>query len=140
MALSSTSAAMHTALATSLALVSHAHSQVLSPDEPMISACTAPAPAEAQPFSGIVLEVLDGRAICVAQGPTPDQWIRVRLATRAGRDGRAILMAACFAKRVTCKTKRLLNQGVAADCMIDGVSLTDILDRPDVVAEASEWR
>jgi hypothetical protein len=37
--------------------------------------CRAPAPAVGQTVSGPVLHVIDGRTLCLAQGPTPDQWI-----------------------------------------------------------------
>jgi hypothetical protein len=41
--------------------------------------CRAPAPAVGQTVSGPVLHVIDGRTLCIAQGPTPDRWIALRI-------------------------------------------------------------
>jgi hypothetical protein len=38
-----------------------------------------PRPPSGQTVSGPVLHVIDGRTLCIAQGPTPDQWIPLRI-------------------------------------------------------------
>ncbi len=51
--------------------------------------------------AGPVLDVPSDGVICVALGPRPEQWVRVRLAGTEVVD-RKRLMAAAFSKRVDC--------------------------------------
>ena len=75
------------------------------PTRPSLAvACTAAAPDRGQEISGPVLEVIDGRTLCVALGPTPDQWVRVRLADVGPDASRAALVAAVFARQLDCMT------------------------------------
>lgn len=107
---------------------------------PAPAACTADAPAQGSPFTGTVLQVIDGRTLCVAFGPTPDRWVRVRL-TDAG-DGlpRGALMASAFAKEVTCVASAAEGDGVAAVCTADGRSVGRAASDADAVAQAADWR
>jgi hypothetical protein len=69
---------------------------------PQIADCSARPPAPGQAFSGAVLQVIDGHTLCVALGPTPDLWVRVRIADASPQSTRQALMVAVFAKSVTC--------------------------------------
>lgn len=51
--------------------------------------------------AGPVLDVPEAGVICVALGPRPEQWVRVRLASAETLD-RKRLMAAAFSRRVDC--------------------------------------
>ncbi|HXQ46827.1 MAG TPA: hypothetical protein VN806_09435 [Caulobacteraceae bacterium] len=81
--------------------------------------CTAPAPERGAAFSGPVLQVIDGRSLCVAEGPTPASWVRVTLAGAPDRGDRSDLMTAAFARRVTCVVDQRNEDGVLARCTID---------------------
>lgn len=94
--------------------------------KPILADCTAAAPAAGQSFSGPVLQVIDGRTVCVALGPTPDQWVRVTLADARAAEARDALMAAAFARDVDCTTVRTGPDGVTAICRSDGASIADI--------------
>jgi len=85
--------------------------------------CTAPAPVAGQPFVGPVLQVLDGRTVCVALGPTPDQWIEVDLADGKAAVSRPALMRAVFAQRIVCVADRAGGRRVVAHCGLGGVSV-----------------
>ena len=111
-----------------------------NPHPLIVAGCTAAAPGPGQAFSGTVLEVIDGATLCVAQGATPDQWILVRLSGQAGARSRSTLMAAAFAKRLTCVAGRASAHGVVAQCAIDGVDLGVVSDAPAVVLDAKAWR
>ena len=85
-------------------------------------ACTAAAPDPGQEISGPVLEVIDGRTLCVALGPTPDQWVRVRLADGAPDASRAALVAAVFARKLDCMAISPDADGARAVCLLGGRS------------------
>ena len=103
--------------------------------------CRAPAPAAGQTISGPVLHVIDGRTLCLAQGPTPDQWIPVRisLAVATLPDDRERLMAATFAQSLTCK---ITGGGAVkvATCSVAGRSLDALLAEPATITQAKAWR
>ena len=94
-----------------------------TPPTRMVAECTAPAPLAGEPFAGPVLQVVDGRTVCVALGPTPDQWIRVDLADGKDATPRDALMGAVFAQRIVCVSDRSNGQGVVAHCALDGISV-----------------
>ena len=103
--------------------------------------CGAPAPAAGQIVSGPVLHVIDGRTICIAQGPTPDQWVplQITLAVPALPVDRERLMAAAFAQSLACQVtggghvKR-------ATCTVAGRPLDVVLTAPATVTQAKTWR
>jgi hypothetical protein len=136
--------AMLAMLALTVAAASGAYGQTVHGDGSVPrrspAPCSAPPPRKGEVFSGPVLEVLDGRTLCVAQGPTSDRWIQVQLPASAGRGDRGGLMAAAFAKRVTCVARRVLDQGVAADCAIEGVALTDRMRDETLLADGKDRR
>ena len=85
-------------------------------------ACSAPAPAPGAEVSGPVLQVIDGRTFCLAEGPMPASWLKVTLAGGADAGDRLGLMAAAFARRVTCVVYQRSDDGVVARCAIDTAS------------------
>ena len=87
-----------------------------------------------------MLQVIDGRTLCVAKGPTPDQWVQVRLSDVHDRGGRAALMAAAFAKDVVCGTTSRDGQGVVGRCILGGASLGQLVQSEEIHAQAASWR
>ena len=109
-------------------------------EAPAAAACTAAPPARGQSFSGTVLQVIDGRTLCVASGPTPDKWVRVRLSDADPSLPRGALMAAAFAREVTCVADLPDAGGVTAVCIVDGQSVGRAAASPDATAQAAAWR
>jgi hypothetical protein len=101
--------------------------------------CGAPRPAQGQVFQGVILHVFDGATFCLAQGPTPDRWIRVRL-SGGGAPGREALMAAAFARPVSCVASGGAGESVQAACSISGVNLAARSRDPAVLSQAVNWR
>ncbi len=103
--------------------------------------CRAPAPAVGQTVSGPVMSVIDGRTLCVAQGPTPDRWIPLRISpsVTALPSDRERLMAAAFAQSLNCK---ITGGGSvkAANCTLAGRPLEALLAEPATIIEAKTWR
>ncbi len=114
--------------------------QTAPPRVSIVAACTAAAPAEGASISGPVLQVIDGQTLCVAKGPTPDQWVRVRLADVYDRENRSALMAATFAKDVICNVERRDDEGVVGRCSIDGAPLTQVVASAPAQVQAASWR
>ena len=106
----------------------------------IVAACTAAAPAAGASFSGPVLQVLDGRTLCIAQGPTPDRWIQVRLADVHDREARGALMAAAFARNVSCRAIRRDGDGVVASCNLSGAPLGQVAGSDAATVQAASWR
>lgn len=92
------------------------------PAVPHLARCAAAAPAPGQALDGPVLQVIDGQTVCVALGPTPDQWVRVTLSGSAGVT-RDQLMAAAFARDVECSVLKRGSSSVVAACSADGIPL-----------------
>jgi hypothetical protein len=103
--------------------------------------CRAPAPAVGQTVSGPVLHVIDGRTLCLAQGPTPDRWIALRIspAWTALPADRQRLMAATFSRSLTC---RITGGGAVktATCTLAGRPLEALLTEPATITQAKTWR
>jgi hypothetical protein len=103
--------------------------------------CHAPAPAIGQTVSGPVLHVIDGRTLCLAQGPTPDRWIPLRIAPAAPAlpIDRERLMAAAFSRSLTC---RITGDGPVktATCTLAGRPLEALLSEPATITQAKAWR
>lgn len=109
-------------------------------EAPAAATCTAAPPARGQSFSGTVLQVIDGRTLCVASGPTPDQWVRVRLSDADASLPRGALMATAFSREVTCVAGLPDAGGVTAVCIVDGQSVGRAAASPDATAQAADWR
>ncbi|HWA63074.1 MAG TPA: nuclease [Caulobacteraceae bacterium] len=105
-------------------------------EEPV--ACTAPAPAAGAVFAGPVLQAADGGSVCVALGPSPDQWVAVRLAD-APQAPRGALMAAAYGKRVVCLAESSGSGATLAHCAVDGTSVGKLAGGLGVI-EAAAWR
>lgn len=103
--------------------------------------CRAAAPIAGQTVSGPVIHVIDGRTLCVAQGPTPDQWIALRISPEmtALPADRERLMAAAFSQSLTCK---VTGGGPvkSATCTLAGRPLEGLLAEPAMVTQAKAWR
>jgi len=110
------------------------------PGRPPMAACTAAVPAPGVSFSGTVLQVIDGRTLCVAAGPTPADWVRVRLTDAPADQDRGALMAAAFARSVVCVATSADEDGARGVCLADGRSVAAAAHDPDAVAEAAAWR
>lgn len=103
--------------------------------------CRAQAPAAGQTITGPVLHVIDGRTLCLAQGPTPDEWIPVRISSAVATlpADRERLMAATFAQSLTC---RITGAGAVkvATCTVAGRPLDALLTEPATLTQAKAWR
>ncbi|MEI9963856.1 MAG: hypothetical protein WDM92_03325 [Caulobacteraceae bacterium] len=106
----------------------------------IVAACTAETPQAGAVFSGTVLQVIDGRTLCVAQGPAPRDWVLVRLADVQDRRARGALMAASFARKIDCTAGRRQGGGVLATCAADGVTLGELTRTDAVKAAGRAWR
>jgi len=107
---------------------------------PSLAACSAAPPVRGESFSGTVLQVIDGQTLCVARGPTADQWVRVRLTDAGAANPRGALMAAAFAKAVVCVAAAAEAEGVAGVCIANGRSVGRAAAEPDATAQAADWR
>ena len=96
-----------------------------------------PAPAELlrQPFSGRVTYVGDGDSLCVALGPSPSEWVEVRLEDfyapeldEAGGDAaKANLSRLVMGRSLTCYPAKQSYDRIVATCMLSGRSVGDML-------------
>ena len=102
--------------------------------------CGARIPAAGEPFAGPVLHVIDGRTLCVAQGPAPSQWIRVTLADAPAGNPRSVLMAMAFARRIVCVAKAVDEDGAVATCGLAEAPLKSLIASPGLRAEGVFWR
>lgn len=104
--------------------------------------CRAPAPAVGRTVTGPVLHVIDGRTLCVAQGPTPDHWIPLRISPNAPAlpVDRERLMAATFSQSLTCRITGAQGAVKIASCTVGGRSLEALLTEPATITQAKTWR
>jgi len=103
--------------------------------------CRAPAPAVGRTVSGPVLHVIDGRTLCLAQGPRPDQWIPLRItpAAPALPVDRQRLMAATFSQSLTCRITGDRGPVKSAICTVSGQALDTLLTEPATITQAKAW-
>jgi hypothetical protein len=108
----------------------------------ILAACTAPPPEVGQVFQGVVLQVMDSRTFCVAQGPTPDAWIRVTIDPGPAGSTRETVMAASFGRMVSCiAIDAPVAGGVGAHCDTrEGEPLDQLLNTGHVRQAALSWR
>jgi len=110
--------------------------------------CSAPVPAPGTEVHGPVLDVLDGRRLCVGLGATPDRWLEIELAdpalTRAselaGGNPRGALMAAAFAQNVTCTVSETQGGRALGACRLDGASVSELAMKPQAIRDSAGWR
>lgn len=110
------------------------------------SACGAPIPPEGVSFSGPVLQVIDGERLCVATGPSPQDWIEVRpvglrpAAALPAAQARALLMSATFSRRLDCVAGQRIGEAVAAVCTVEGGALPAEMQAARARPGWTEWR
>ena len=112
--------------------------------------CTGSPPPAGTVIRGPVLEVEDGRTLCLALGETPDQWVRLTLAdapvanpvrrvafSTAQDNPRGTLMSVAFAQNLDCR----IEQGDQAVCTLDdGRSVGALLKTRTAQAAGRDWR
>ena len=91
----------------------------------------ASASASASSCSNMAHEPRGERA---ALGPSPSTWLPVLLPHPAAT--RSALMAAAFAKNATC----IIGASGVGDCLIDGKSLAEELERVEILPTCAPWR
>lgn len=107
---------------------------------PVPAHCGAKAPAAGQSLTGTVLEVIDGRSICVAQGPLPSQWIRLELQDSRDASARSAVMAAVFARKLDCVVVANGAAGVVARCTLAGAPVGQVIGSAANREAATAWR
>jgi hypothetical protein len=127
-----------------LAAASHAQSLRPSADASHaagpVAVCSAPSPASGQRFTGTVLQVIDGETLCLAQGPTPADWIRVSVAGAPRDARRSALAAAAFGRVLSCVALRDSPSGVVADCAVAGAAVNQLIMTKAVRLQGQSWR
>jgi micrococcal nuclease len=97
-----------------------------------------PMPAFLKPgstFSGPVTYVGDGDSLCVAVGPSPSDWVEVRVSdfyapelnAPGGQEAKAALERIAKGRRVECRAIRQSYDRVVARCALQGGSLGDLM-------------
>lgn len=121
-------------------------SLALADDGPQASACGAPAPSEGVSFSGPVLQVIDGERLCVATGPSPQDWVEVRpvglrpAAALPASQARSLLMSATFSRRLDCVAGERIGEAVAATCTVEGSPLEGEMGAASARPDWTQWR
>lgn len=108
--------------------------------------CQGSAPALGAEIRGPVLQVVDSERLCVALGPTPDQWVEVVLApeplqkTSSHPANRGSLMAVAFAQNVTCRIEGETAGLPTALCRLDDQSVRTLTREPAAYTAGQAWR
>jgi endonuclease YncB( thermonuclease family) len=118
------------ALISSVALAAHADPCKAVPDHGR-----APAELLHQPFSGRVTYVGDGDSLCVALGPSPSEWVEVRLEDfyapelheGGGAAAKANLSRLVMGRILTCHPAKQSYDRIVATCMLGSRSVGDML-------------
>lgn len=87
-----------------------------------------------------MLQVIDGQTLCVAEGPTPEEWIRVTIAGAPPDFARGALMAASFGQVLDCLVVRAMPIGVEARCEGDGAGLEQLIATDAARRDGMSWR
>lgn len=98
-------------------------------------------------FSGPVPYIGDGDSMCVAVGPTPREWVEVRLADfyapelndPGGREAKAALQRIVRGQEATCTAEGRSYDRVVAYCSVAGVSVGERMRRAGI-AEGGRGR
>ena len=99
-----------------------------------------PLPAHLRPgavVQGPVSYVGDGDSLCVALGPSPEQWVEIRLADfyapelreAGGAEAKAQLERLTRGRRLTCRIQKQSYDRAVARCELNGVAVGDLLRR-----------
>jgi hypothetical protein len=106
--------------------------------------CRASAPKAGATIEGTVLHVVDDRSLCVATGPTPDEWIPLIVEGASPVDRhdpmvtKAALMSAVFAKKMSCKVTSTEGGVSHATCAIDRTPIKTMVANV-TPAQAALW-
>lgn len=106
------------------------------------SPCLGKTPAAGAKLQGTVLHVEDGQRLCLANGPTPDQWTEVEvlgtLETVADAQvAKASLMTVAFAKKMNCVVTTVVDGHASARCAVDKKTVASLISHADPVQVAS---
>jgi micrococcal nuclease len=110
-----------------------------------------PMPANLKPgstFSGPVTYVGDGDSLCVAVGPSPADWVEVRIADfyapelhePGGQEAKAALERIAKGREVECRAIRQSYDRVVARCALQGASLGDGMRAAGVTESGDQGR
>ncbi|WP_269714732.1 hypothetical protein [Caulobacter sp. NIBR2454] len=113
---------------------------ITEPREAIVAPCLAKAPVIGQAFSGPVLQVIDAQTLCVAQGMDPSEWVLVRLPRHQRAHTRGDLLAASFARNVTCLAMRRADEGVVASCKVEGADVGHLTRTTALKSQGLAWR
>lgn len=102
-----------------------------------------PMPAHLAPgvvFEGPVAYVGDGDSLCVALGPSREDWVEVRVAdfyapeldAPGGREAKRALEKIAMGRTVSCKAGKRSYDRVVARCSLGRTSLGDLMRRAGV--------
>jgi hypothetical protein len=113
------------AAAAALAIAGLAAPSFAAPAQAGSDVCRASAPAAGAVVEGAVLHVADGQSVCVAQGPTPDEWIPLVIEGPSPVDRhdpmltKAAMMSAVFGKKMSCRVTSTDGGVARATCSVD---------------------
>jgi hypothetical protein len=107
---------------------------------PVVAKCSARTPADGRWFSGPVLQVMDGQTLCVALGPTPAEWVQVRIAGIPPQSTRQALLAASFGRTVVCSPTNTPASDPEARCTVEGAALDTAVTAGAVHDQTLTWR
>lgn len=102
--------------------------------------CGAEPPPAGVELRGPVLHVLDGERLCLARGPTPDQWLELRLVDAPVGAARGTLMAAAFAENLDCRVIAAGPGEAVGACALAGESLGRRMQNPQIIEAGAAWR
>lgn len=109
--------------------------------------CTGPLPPSGATFSGRVAYIVDGDGLCVAVGPSPSEWVEVRLADfyapelsgPGGEDAKVKLARVARGRQVECRAQKQSYDRVVAACTLNGVSLGTLMQQSGVNQGGRGW-
>lgn len=84
-------------------------------------------------FAGPATQVRSGQVLCVALGPTPGQWVEVRLTdapSGADEASRRALAGLVDGQAVSCRAEGREGEQILARCHVGGQSLGERLRQP----------
>lgn len=103
--------------------------------------CAAPLPRPGDVIAGPVLHVEDGDTLCVAGGFERSKWVALQIGGVAEPGvPKAMLMAVAFGKDAVCKVESVAAGRALASCTIEQTPLASLLQQPEVLKAAGEWR
>jgi hypothetical protein len=106
--------------------------------------CRASAPRAGMTIEGTVLHVVDDSSLCIATGPTPDEWIPLVIEGPSPVDHhdpmitKAALMSAVFARKVKCTITSVDGAVAHAACSIDRTPVRTMVASV-TPAQAARW-